>query len=129
MTRGPMMMLLLFAALSAAPARPFPGTELPPDFTHISSTGCRLRQFAVDTMNAQTKVADELHYVEVIGFVKFERTPGNEERVEWTVSLGTYPSPDADTVPKETVDRCVSWKKKLREAIVEDQHRRGHSAR
>lgn len=124
MMRGTAILTLLLVAVP-----PSPSNELPPDLTHISSTGCHLRQFAIDTMNAQTKVADELHYVEVIGFVKFEKTPGAEERVEWTVSLGTFSSPDADTIPKETVDRCVSWKKKLREAIVEDQHRRGHAAK
>lgn len=137
MTRSIALITLL---LVAVPASSFPqqqtigsmsiaSLELPPDLTHISATGCHLRQYPVSVFNAQTKKADDVHYVEVIGFVKFDKTPGGEERVEWTVSLGTYSSPDADTIPKETVDRCVEWKRKLREAIVQDQHQRGHKGK
>lgn len=121
MTRSIALIALLLVAV--------PASELPPDLTHISGTGCHLRQYASDVLNAQTGKTDELHYVEVIAFVKFERTPAGENREEWTLSLGTYQATEEDPIPRETTDRCSGWMKKLKAAMVQEQHRRGHAAK
>lgn len=112
--------LVVWLAFSAgSSACPLP--ETPPDLTHISGTGCRLRQYAVDTLNIQTKQTDDLHYVEVTAYAKYD-----DARDEWTLSLGTFKAPDADTIPRETTDRCSIWLKKTREAIVHEHREMGH---
>lgn len=96
--------------------------EVPPDLTHIDKHGISFTLVEqVIGVHEKDKVVYDLFVYKVTAKVTYE-----DAREPWVVTLGECSDIDESKASREAYELGQVWFKKIKKAIVEDAHKRGH---
>jgi hypothetical protein len=121
------VLILLIFGLVAAFGQTKPDLELPPDLTHITHKGGI--SYMIECSGVTVRLGDSGQEHDEHVCTTTVKVEYDDERRPWTQPIGMVQKMDHDAALHEANLIGERWMSKIRKAIIEDQHKRGHAAK